>query len=103
MDTWNDPQMITEGQGFPITRSLARLQELWENLEKDRKGEVIRRLGDFSTRKGLRHKLVTRRVLWHFTVCHKVRKFILKNVLITSNLVDSFPRPQGQDSPPPHD
>ena len=47
---WNDPQMITEGQGFPITRSLARLQELWENLEKDRKGEVIRRLGDFSTR-----------------------------------------------------
>ena len=45
MDTWNDPQMITEGQGFPITRSLARLQELWENLEKDRKGEVIRRLG----------------------------------------------------------
>ena len=46
MDTWNDPQMITEGQGFPITRSLARLQELWENLEKDRKGEVIKRLGD---------------------------------------------------------
>ena len=60
-DTRNDPQMITEG--FPITRSLARLQELWENLEKDRKGEVIRRLGDFSTRKGLCHKHVTRRDL----------------------------------------
>ena len=38
-DTRNDPQMITEG--FPLTRSLARLQELWENLEKDRKGRLL--------------------------------------------------------------
>ena len=89
-DTWNDPEMITEG--FPITRNLTRLQELWENLEKDSTGEVIRKPGDFHTRKGLCHKPVTKRDLWHFTICHKVRKLLLKwTDIFLSILVDSFP------------
>ena len=74
-DTWNDPDMIVEG--FPITRDLAGLQELWETLEKDSQGKLIRKQGDFSRRQGLCHRPVTKRDLWQFTVCHKVFKISL--------------------------
>ena len=69
-DTWNDPEAIMKG--FKVTRSQAGLEELWQSLDKNRQGELIRRPGDFSTRKGLCHEPVTGRDLWHFTICHKV-------------------------------
>ena len=70
-DSWSDPAVIVEG--FRITRSLKKLNRLWDRLDKNKsKGTLIRRKGDFSVRKGLCHKPVTTRELCHFTVCHKV-------------------------------
>ena len=74
-DTWNDPDMIAEG--FPITRDLEGLQKLWDSLEKVSQGKIIRKPGDYSTRQGLCHKPVSKRDLWHFTVCHKVQTVII--------------------------
>ena len=68
--TWSDPDTIQ--QGFKITRSMAGLHELWESLDKNRHGELIRRPDDFSVRKGLCHKPFAKRDLFHFTICHKV-------------------------------
>ena len=68
--TWSEPKTIQ--RGFKLTRSLAGLQELWLSLDKDSHGELIRRRDDYSVRKGLCHKPVTTRDLFHFTICHKV-------------------------------
>ena len=68
--TWSDPDAIQKG--FKLSRSLAGLQELWKTLDKNRHGELIRRTGDYSVRKGLCHEPVTTRELFHFTICHKV-------------------------------
>ena len=69
-DEWSDIECIKAG--FNLTRTLPGLQALWEDLDKNRQGELIRRAGDYRVRKGLCHKPVTTRPLWHFTVCHKV-------------------------------
>ena len=69
-DEWSDIESIKAG--FELTRTLPGLQALWEDLDKNRQGELIRRTGDYRVRKGLCHKPVTTRPLWHFTVCHKV-------------------------------
>ena len=70
---WNDPAAIQDG--FLITRSMEGLHTLWEKLDKNRNGELIRRDGDFSVRKGLCHKPLSIRDLFHFTICHKVPKY----------------------------
>ena len=73
-DKWSDIESIKAG--FELTRTLPGLQDLWEDLNKNRQGELIRRTGDYRVRKGLCHKPVTTRPLWHFTVCHKVDNFM---------------------------
>ena len=70
-DTWSAIDTISNG--FKLTRTLAGLEDLWESLDKNKDGELIRRTGDYEVRKGLCHKPVTIRPLWHFTVCHKVQ------------------------------
>ena len=69
--SWSDPAAIHDG--FPITRSMEGLHSLWDKLDKNRNGELIRRDGDYSVRKGLCHQPVSQRDLFHFTICHKVR------------------------------
>ena len=85
-DTWSEPAAIQEG--FKITRSLKRLQRLWERLDKNKKkGTLIRRTGDYKVRKGLCHKPVTTRELCHFTVCHKVSILYIFQTAISHNVV----------------
>ena len=74
---WSDIETIESG--FELTRTLEGTQDLWDNLDKNSHGDLIRRPGDYEVRKGLCHKPVTTRPLFHFTVCHKV-KIILSNV-----------------------
>ena len=69
-DQWSDVDTIEEG--FKLTRSLEGLRDLWDSLDKNKNGYLIRRTGDYEVRKGLCHQPVTTRPLWHFTVCHKV-------------------------------
>ena len=69
-ENWGDPATIKKG--FKLTRSLEGLNKLWRSLDKNKAGQLIRREGDYSVRKGLCHKPVTTRELFHFTVCHKV-------------------------------
>ena len=71
--TWNSPDAIREG--FPISISMEGLHSLWESLDKNRQGELIRREDDYSVRKGLCHKPISKRDLFHFTICHKVTNF----------------------------
>ena len=71
-DRWADPEAIKEG--FKLTRTMEGMQELWTSLPRDKHGEVVRATGDWNTRKGLCHAPVTIRPLFHFTVCHKVRR-----------------------------
>ena len=69
-ENWGDPATIKNG--FKLTRTLQSLQQLWSSLDKNKDGELIRRLGDYDVRKGLCHQPITTRELFHFTVCHKV-------------------------------
>ena len=87
--TWSDPDTIQ--QGFQITRSMAGLYELWDSLDKNRHGELIRRPDDFSVRKGLCHKPSAKRDLFHFTICHKV-KYGHKNLWVSCMGVGSIDR-----------
>ena len=59
-----------------ITRTMAGLHDLWDSLDKNRRGELVRRDNDFSVRRGLCHEPTSKRDLFHFTICHKVLKFI---------------------------
>ena len=85
-DSWSEPTAIV--RGFKITRSLRKLQRLWDKLDKNKKtGALIRRKGDFSVRKGLCHQPVTTRDLFHFTVCHKWSHFLDHKVEILIHLM----------------
>ena len=53
-------------------RNLASLKENWAQLRKNRKGEVIRVVGDFATRKGQCLEPVSVVDMFPFTVTHKV-------------------------------
>ena len=59
-----------------ITRTMAGLHDLWDSLDKNRRGELVRRDNDFRIRKGLCHEPISKRDLFHFTICHKVFNFI---------------------------
>ena len=72
--SWCDPAAIQDG--FLITRSMEGLHTLWDKLDKNKNGGLIRRDGDFSVRKGLCHQPVSKRELFHFTICHKVILFM---------------------------
>ena len=62
-------------------RTLERLQQNWDSLDKNRAGMAIRRGGDFAVRKGQCLPPVTLVDLWPVTVTHKV---IRKTLLTTS-------------------
>ena len=81
---WSDPKFIRDG--FKLTRTIEGLKELWLSLDKDRSGKIIRRLDDYSVRKGLCHKPVTTRELFHFTICHKVVSIFKTTVRFNSKL-----------------
>ena len=53
-------------------RTLTRLRENWTSLPQNKKGEVVRKTGDFSTRKGQCIEPVSVVDLFPFTVTHKV-------------------------------
>ena len=58
---------------------MARLKENWSRLDKNQKGEVIRRTGDFATRKGQCLEPTSVVDLFPFTVTHKVNKIYRVN------------------------
>ena len=87
-DTWSVPAAIQ--RGFKITRSLKGLKALWRKLDKNRRtGKLIRRKGDYNVRKGLCHKPVTTRDLFHFTICHKVGYSEGLSIYILNQFLDS--------------
>ena len=46
----------------------------WDSLDKDKHGNIIKRLGDYSTRFGQTHEPVVDRDLFSFTITHKWMK-----------------------------
>ena len=67
---WTDIETIEEG--FPKNRTFENIRETWDSLAKDKDGEVVKRTGDYETRKGQCHEPLTLRETLSFSMTHKV-------------------------------
>ena len=81
-DTWSVIDTISNG--FKRTRTLAGLEDLWESLDKNKDGELIRRTGDYEVRKGLCHKPVTIRPSGTLLCVTRFRTFVVALIFILS-------------------
>ena len=67
---WTDEATI-EG-GFPMNRTFESVQETWASLNRNSRGEIVKKTGDFATRQGLCNEPVTIRETLSFNITHKV-------------------------------
>ena len=67
---WTDEETID--QGFPKNRTIENIRETWENLVRDKSGDIVKRTGDYQDRQGVCREPVTLRETLSFTLTHKV-------------------------------
>ena len=51
---WSNPAAIDAG--FSMDRSFVNVQEIWDSLDKNKDGEVIKRKADYEKRQGMCHR-----------------------------------------------
>ena len=68
-DLWTDIDTIDEG--FEKNRTFENIKETWQSLAKNAHGEVIKRTGDYETRRGQCHEPISLRETFSFTITHK--------------------------------
>ena len=85
---WMDEVLIRAGTtaSFPMVRTLQRLKDNWNILDKGRTGKVIRRTGDFANRKGQCLEPAAVVDMYPFTVTHKWIHFLDFDVKVLIHL-----------------
>ena len=63
---WHDLDSINAG--FPMNRSFESVQEAWDNLDRNKMGDIIKRTADFEQRQGVCHQPKTARPTNSFTI-----------------------------------
>ena len=87
-EQWSNKELIKQGsEGFPMVRTLARVQEQSKNLPRKADGSIRREDHDFETRLGISHAPVTKRELCVITVTHKYIHWIQYDVKILVHLM----------------
>ena len=70
-ELWTDIPTIESG--FSCDRTLESLKETYQELRKNKKGEIMKSTGDYETRQGICAEPVSLRETFSFTVTHKVK------------------------------
>ena len=70
-ELWTDIPTIESG--FSCDRTLESVKETYQELRKNKKGEIMKTTGDYDTRQGICAEPVSLRETFSFTVTHKVK------------------------------
>ena len=83
-ELWTDLEKIDSG--FPNDRTLESLKETYEGLRKNKRGEIVKETADYEVRQGICGEVLTLRPTTSFTVTHKVKWTIIREIIeVTKN------------------
>ena len=83
--TWSDIAAIDAG--FAKDRSLESLRQVYDDLEKNARGEIKKVTGDYESRQGICSKPITLRETFSFTITHKVIHIVVWVLLVWFGMV----------------